>query len=76
MPIMDGFQTTLAIRKKELVDGTRTPIIALTANAVADDKELCISVGMDDYLEKPFTLQQLSKILEYWLPTNNEDTKQ
>jgi|GEM_PF-820114 len=76
MPIMDGFQTTLAIRKKEFVDGTRTPIIALTANAVADDKELCISVGMDDYLEKPFTLQQLSKILGYWLPTNNEGAKQ
>lgn len=73
MPVMDGFETTIAIREEERTNGIHVPIIALTANAVADDREMCISVGMDDYLEKPFTLPQLFKILEYWLNTDKNN---
>lgn len=68
MPIMDGFQATLFIREQERAAGTHTPIVALTANAVADDRAECLSIGMDDYLAKPFTLQQLSRLLERWIP--------
>jgi len=69
MPVMDGFETTIAIREQEQAAGhlTRIPIIALTANAVSDDKTRCINVGMTDYLEKPFSKQQLARMLEHWL---------
>src|SRR5690606_9462840 len=43
------------------------PIIALTANAILGDRELCLQKGMDDYLSKPFTAQQLFEILKKWL---------
>ena len=69
MPVMDGFETTLNIRKME-AEGTlphRTPIIAITANAMMEDKKKCIDVGMDDYLPKPVTLASLEKILNKYI---------
>ena len=70
MPEMDGFETTSRIR-----DGQRSgalkqhlPIVALTANAVAGDRERCLAAGMDDYLSKPFGREQLAAILQRWLP--------
>ena len=74
MPEMDGFQATAAIRAHELDTETwegamprRTPIIALTANAMKGDRERCLAVGMDDYLAKPFRTEQLEAVLSRWL---------
>jgi PAS domain S-box-containing protein len=67
MPELDGFEATRAIRAAE--NGkTRLPIIALTANAMEGDRERCIACGMDDYLAKPFSREQLAAMLERWLP--------
>jgi PAS domain S-box-containing protein len=65
MPEMDGFEATRVIRELEIKrDRTRrVPIIALTANAMEGDRERCIASGMDDYLSKPFTRDQLLETL-------------
>jgi DNA-binding response OmpR family regulator len=69
MPEMDGFAATKAIRKHETTAARRhTPIIALTAHALESDREQCLSAGMDDYLSKPFTQDQLYAALRRWLP--------
>jgi CheY-like chemotaxis protein len=79
MPVMDGFEATRAIRAHEAestVDlaapnaGPRhVPIVALTANAIAGDRERCLASGMDDYLAKPFKREQLRAVLARWLET-------
>ncbi|TKB06454.1 response regulator [Desulforhopalus sp. IMCC35007] len=70
MPVMDGFQATKRIR--EIESGSpekgRTPIVALTANALLGDRETCVEVGMDDYISKPFLLEQMASTLSYWFP--------
>jgi two-component system sensor histidine kinase/response regulator len=63
MPEMNGFETSRAIRSLEETNGTRTPIIALTANAMASDRDLCIESGMDDYLSKPIELEKLRQMI-------------
>jgi CheY-like chemotaxis protein len=68
MPEMDGFQATGAIRASEAAGGRRTPIIALTANAMQGDRERCVDAGMDDYLPKPVRSDELSLMLEKWVP--------
>ena len=69
MPRMDGFAATAAIRQGETARGgeTHIPIIALTADALSGDREKCLEAGMDDYLSKPFTVQQLRERLQKWL---------
>ncbi len=65
MPEMDGFTATQHIRDhEEATGGDRLCIVALTANALAGDRERCIAAGMDDYLAKPFTMAELRDILE------------
>jgi len=68
MPVMDGFAATALMREFEHATGRRrTPIIALTANALTGDREQCIRHGMDDYLSKPIELHQLATIVARWL---------
>jgi signal transduction histidine kinase/CheY-like chemotaxis protein len=68
MPGMDGFQATAAIRSMEVEsDVTPTPIIAVTANALKGDRERCLAAGMDDYLTKPYTSEQLHAVLSLFL---------
>ena len=64
MPVMDGFAATRLIREFEASSGRpRTPIIALTANALSGDREHCLQHGMDDYLSKPIELHQLGVLV-------------
>jgi CheY-like chemotaxis protein len=68
MPVMDGLTATGEIRRREQESGAaRVPIIALTANAMEGDRERCLAAGMDDFLSKPFTQQQLATLLRRWL---------
>lgn len=66
MPIMDGFAATQAIRNNDDNINQRTPIIALTANAFENDKQRCLGAGMDDFLSKPVTLDNLRDKIEAW----------
>lgn len=67
LPKMDGMQLTAAIRAEEAASGRmRTPILALTANAVKGTDSACKSVGMDDYLTKPLLLSDLQVCLDRW----------
>ena len=69
MPIMDGFAATRQIRSEEQqTERARCPIIALTANALAGDREQCLAAGMTDYLAKPINRAQLAAALERNLP--------
>lgn len=69
MPGMDGFEATRAIRdlEKAAEGRDRTPIIALTANAMAGDRDLCLAAGMDDYVTKPFRYNDLATVFARWL---------
>jgi signal transduction histidine kinase/CheY-like chemotaxis protein/HPt (histidine-containing phosphotransfer) domain-containing protein len=68
MPVMDGFEATRAIRIDE-GGGRRTPIVAMTANAMAGDRERCIAAGMDGYLTKPVRPDELAAAISQWLPS-------
>jgi CheY-like chemotaxis protein/HPt (histidine-containing phosphotransfer) domain-containing protein len=68
MPVMDGFQATVAIRRLPSGRGERLPIAAVTANALQGDEQNCFEAGMNDFLPKPFKLTQLQALLARWLP--------
>ena len=59
MPDMDGYEATRRLRARETGGGRRLPVIALTANALSSDGERCRAAGMDDYVAKPYSLEQL-----------------
>lgn len=71
MPVMDGLEATRRFRKKEQEANTqeskRLPIIAMTANAMKGDREMCLDAGMDDYISKPVVAAKLKDILIRWL---------
>ena len=67
MPEMDGFEATRAIRRMEAATGKHTPIIAVTALAMAGDRERCIEAGMDDYIPKPIDKERLKNKLNQWM---------
>ncbi|GEM_PF-928594 len=68
MPELDGFSTTRIIRALEKDNSQHIPIIALTADAMADNRKACIAAGMDDYLTKPMNLKDLQIVLARYLP--------
>ena len=68
MPKMDGYQACREIRKHEAPLGIHTPIIAITAHAMADDRKNCRDAGMDDFLTKPFMMEDLLEIIKKWHP--------
>jgi signal transduction histidine kinase/CheY-like chemotaxis protein/HPt (histidine-containing phosphotransfer) domain-containing protein len=69
MPQLDGYETTRIIREREMAeDLPHTIIIAMTAHAMEGDREHCLAAGMDDYLGKPFTQEELHQVLARWLP--------
>ena len=76
MPVMDGLEATVAIRQQEIGGGVRTPIIALTAAAMAADAKACKKAGMDDYLTKPIHRRRLQQLLNrYSRPAENVDAR-
>jgi CheY-like chemotaxis protein len=72
MPNMDGHQATRVIRDREKKQGLpRLPILAMTANAMAGDREKCIDAGMDDYMSKPVRPADLKNALIRWLQSSS-----
>jgi len=73
MPVLDGYQATVKIRSKQAgITNIAIPIIAMTANAMAGDKQKCLDSGMNDYLSKPLEPEKVIYMLRKWLP--NKDT--
>ena len=68
MPVLDGFGATARIRAGDAgADRVRVPIVAFTANALDGDAQRCLAAGMDGYLSKPFTREQLAGAVDHWL---------
>ncbi len=66
MPVLDGLEATQRFRATE--QGPRTPIIAMTANAMQGDRETCLAAGMDDYLSKPIEITEFLRVVHRYLP--------
>lgn len=75
MPNMDGFELTAKIREHEVKSKPeeRFPIVAITANALQGEAEICLAAGMDGYLSKPINLRDLARTLKQWLPEDDTD---
>lgn len=71
MPVLDGYSATRTVRQWELDGRPRTCIIAMTAHAMAGDRDLCAQAGMDDYIAKPIKAEVLRQVLKHWLSGDN-----
>lgn len=74
MPTLDGFEATRILRQREGGSGLHLPIVALTANAMPGDRMRCIEAGMDDYLAKPYSGEEMLAILRRWLPAERRQS--
>jgi two-component system, sensor histidine kinase and response regulator len=70
MPEMDGLEATRRIRATEGLEDI--PIVALTANAFAEDRAACLEAGMNDFIAKPFKAQTLFSCIAEWLPRRTD----
>lgn len=68
MPLVDGFAATRLLRQREAGSGLHLPVVALTANAMPGDRQRCMAAGMDDYLPKPYSGEEMAAVLQRWLP--------
>jgi CheY-like chemotaxis protein len=75
MQVMDGFEATSEIRKREKPGGIHLPIIALTAHAMKGDRERCLNAGMDGYLAKPIHGDALDEILNQYIALRTESSQ-
>jgi CheY-like chemotaxis protein len=75
MPVLDGYDATREIRRREAAHGGRIPIVAMTANAMLGDRERCLAAGMDDYMSKPISSEAVDATLARWLPPSREDAQ-
>ncbi len=66
MPVMDGYEASRQIRRNGR--WPQLPIVALTANAMSEERERCRAAGMSDYLAKPFRREELAALLDLWIP--------
>ncbi|MCU1771618.1 response regulator [Pseudomonas sp. 13B_3.2_Bac1] len=69
MPVMDGYEASRQIRQSGR--WPHLPIVALTANAMSEERERCRAAGMSDYLAKPFRREELAAVLDQWIPTTS-----
>lgn len=67
MPRMDGYTATQELRRREAQGGTHLPVIAMTASALAEDRERCLAAGMDDHVSKPVAADELEETLARWV---------
>jgi len=75
MPLMDGFEATAEIRNWE-ADSRHTPIVALTAMLYGDEKQRCLNSGMDDCILKPFSMEMLFNLIEFYIDRSKGMTSQ
>lgn len=75
MPNRDGIAATKIIREMESSDEQPIPIIAITANALNNDRHIFMAAGLDDYLSKPYKINELKAVLEHWVSANKDSNR-
>jgi CheY-like chemotaxis protein/HPt (histidine-containing phosphotransfer) domain-containing protein len=76
MPVLDGYLATSELRRLEIQSGLHQNVVALTAHAIAGEREKCLAAGMDDYLTKPISQNSLAEVLARWLNSPDPETEQ
>jgi signal transduction histidine kinase/ActR/RegA family two-component response regulator/plasmid stabilization system protein ParE len=74
MPVLDGYEATRELRRREAPGNGHVPVIAMTAHALAGAADECLAAGMDDYLSKPLRREQLHEVLRRWIPSDKDRT--